>query len=480
MRKSSCINPDYSYPDSKEFPKVLASRYRIEKPLGTGGFARTFLAVDELCLEKPCVIKQFLPPQLSPETYEKAVKLFKQEATILRSLGHHPKIPSLLAFIEEEEGLYLVQELFEGQDLFKEVTQSGPFNERQIHKLLTDLLPVLQFAHEQHVIHRDIKPSNIIRQPNGSLVLIDFGSSLQLGRQVHSNTGTLGYAAPEQLQGKVCHASDLYSLGITCIRLLTGLVPNKGSSDPLFTSPQSKWNWRQLGLTIGPTLSQIFDKLLQTEVNKRFQSASEVIQLLEDHSFQDTVSAEQKDVPKPLRKKQTSTVVANVGGADYRKLHGLLAAHKFQEADLETWRVMLEISNRKAHQGLSIFSLRQFPIEDLLAIDRLWGLLSNGRFGFSVQNQIFKRAGGSEIFDYHIWQEFGQTVGWCDGENWRSYLQLTFNIDAPKGHFPAYFVNLENQQDKSSGGVFNWWRFGFVSLIHRLDEGSKGGQGHRI
>lgn len=477
-----CVNPDCGHFNPADAqvclncgsPLGLVRRYRVEQVLGAGGFAQTFLAIDELCLQKPCVIKQFLPPHHSPDIYQKAEGLFKQEATILATLGKHPQIPSLFAFFEEGERLYIVQEYFEGQDIFKELTQKGTFSEGQILKLLQDLLPVLQYVHEHQVIHRDIKPSNMIRQPNDLIALIDFGSSLRLDHRLRSNSGTPGYAAPEQMQGRVCAASDLYSLGITCLRLLTGLLPSNDGSDPLFKHSKDNWNWHQTGLNVGPVLSHILDKLLQTDTENRFQTASEVLQILRNPDLETIVSLKQKHLSIQSRvthlNTQLSIYTSSKVGIDLRKLQSLLSTQQFKEADHETWKLLLEITNRTEKGRLNVSSLQQCPVRAVRSIDQLWSLLSNGHFGFSVQKRIYEKFGGSIIFDLQPWQSLGEQVGWKNGEDWRAYSQLTFGLEAPLGHLPACFVSVENRRSNPTSSLGDWWRLGFATLMHRLND----------
>jgi serine/threonine protein kinase len=82
----------------------------------------------------------------------------------LEQLGKHPQIPELFAHVEQDNRQYIVQEFIDGQNLAEELAQTGAFAEKEIRRLLGDLLPVLQFIHEGQVIHRDIKPENIIRR----------------------------------------------------------------------------------------------------------------------------------------------------------------------------------------------------------------------------------------------------------------------------------------------------------------------------
>ena len=250
---------------------------------------RAFLAEDVDRLNTRCVIKQFLPMSLAKgnsAALSKATLLFEQEARRLLDLGEqHPQIPTLLAYLEQDKRLYLVQQFIDGQDLWQELQQQGAFNEQQIRELLNDLLPVLQFVHDHQVIHRDIKPTNILkRRLDGKYVLIDFGVSKQLSGtgivNTGTKTGTEGYAAIEQLRGgKAFPASDLYSLGVTCIHLLTA-----AEMDDLYDALEGKWLWqeylRQRGKDVSDQLSQVLEKLLKDYVKERYQSASEVLAAL--------------------------------------------------------------------------------------------------------------------------------------------------------------------------------------------------------
>lgn len=300
---SYCLNPNCSQPQNPASVKfcltcgtklLLKDRYRAIQPLGQGGMGRTFLSVDEHRLKSRCVIKQLLPaPEIqgNSKALKKAVELFEQEALRLLELGEqHPQIPALLAYFEQDKRLYLVQQLIEGQDLWRELEEQGPFNEEQIRQLLNDLLPVLQFIHEHQVIHRDIKPTNIIRRKSlpslskggkADVVLIDFGISKNLSSTgiTHSGTrtGTEGYAPIEQIRnGKAYPSSDIYSLGVTCIYLLTQ-TPLNELFDPLI----GKWRWQtvlqQRGTEVSQKLAYILDKMIKEWVNERYQTAGDVL-----------------------------------------------------------------------------------------------------------------------------------------------------------------------------------------------------------
>jgi formylglycine-generating enzyme required for sulfatase activity len=264
---------------------VLQERYRGIRVIGEGGFGRTFLAVDEQRLDTPCVIKQFLPQQSGSSALKKATELFEQEAIRLKDLGKHPHIPDLLAFFPQEGRLYLIQEFIEGQNLLNELRQKGTFSESEVKKVLIELLHILQFVHDHKIIHRDIKPENIIKSSQtGALFLIDFGVSKEVGSNVLTKlgtiTGTPGYAPPEQFRGMVFPNSDIYSLAVTCIRLLTGYLQRTDGTDPLFDSMNMQWLWKKY-ISVSYDLETVLDKMLQDLPINRFQSATEVLSALQ-------------------------------------------------------------------------------------------------------------------------------------------------------------------------------------------------------
>ncbi len=284
---SYCFNPDCpapANPDAERFclgcgsDLLLQNRFRAIASIARGGFGRTFLAADEsLSPPLPCIVKQFWPQNRSPDALAKAAELFQQEAQHLTELGIHPQIPNIIAYFEQNSQLYLVQELIQGINLVKLVEEEGTFSEAQILHLLDELLPVLNFIHARQIIHRDIKPENIIQKPDKKLVLVDFGAAKVVTNldllQVGTSIGSAEYVAPEQAKGKAVFASDLYSLGVTCLYLLTGISPFD-----LFDVANDRWIWRDY-LTVGASdrLAQILDKLLQPALNRRFQSAEEVM-----------------------------------------------------------------------------------------------------------------------------------------------------------------------------------------------------------
>lgn len=285
---SYCLNSACSKPQNSDDAKfcqscgaklLLGDRYQPIKLIGQGGFGRTFLTIDLInsTASKPrvCVIKQLIASP--PGKTRRSVDLMQQEAEQLAKLGQHPQIPALIDHFESDMAQYLVQEFVEGRNLDEVLAADGVFSEQQIRSLLADLLPVLQFIHSHQVIHRDLKPSNIIRPVQGGrLFLVDFGASKFAPEIIQTQTviGSAGYAAPEQVMGRAEFASDLYSLGVTCIHLLTGLHPFD-----LYSVGEDAWVWRQyLPKPISSELRRVLDKLLQKATRQRYHNATEVLQ----------------------------------------------------------------------------------------------------------------------------------------------------------------------------------------------------------
>jgi WD40 repeat protein len=288
-----CLNPDCKQPqnaDDVEFCQtcgarltpLLRGRYRVVQPIGQGGFGKTLLALDEDRLNSRCVIKQFSPQVQGTKSLEKAIQLFEQEAVRLHELGEHPQIPTLLAYFEHEQRLYLVQQFIEGPTLLQELIQQGPFSEYRIRELLAGVLPILKFVHDHQVIHRDITPANIIRRKSDNrLVLIDFGVakllSTETSAQPGTKIGTEGYAPIEQLRsGKAYPASDLYSLAATCVFLMTQTRP-----EDLYDPLRGQWMWReklqQRGGKVSDAIGHILDTMLKDLVSERYSSADAVM-----------------------------------------------------------------------------------------------------------------------------------------------------------------------------------------------------------
>ena len=298
---------------AKDDDTILGMRYRIIRQLGQGGFGRTYLAEDLNRFCEHCVLKEFVPQVSSTESLEKAEELFQREAGVLYQL-QHPQIPRFRELLrveaESQAKLYLVQDYIPGstyRDLLKERQQQGrPFTETEGLTLLRQLLPVLQYLHGIGVIHRDIAPDNLILRETDSLpVLIDFGvvkevvTRLQFDPEAPQATtvGKFGYAPSEQMQaGNAYPSSDLYSLAVTAIVLLTGREPQQ-----LYDDRNSVWRWQQW-VHVSPHLDQVLNRALSYRPGDRYQNVRAMVQALQGESASAAAAATTTFLRLPLRR----------------------------------------------------------------------------------------------------------------------------------------------------------------------------------
>jgi len=285
--------------------KVLDGRYKLIKALGAGGFGRTYVARDMRRPGTPtCVVKHLQPASTDPNFVREARRLFNTEAETLEKLGNHAQIPQLLAYFEEDQQFYLVQEFIEGRSLHDEIVSKGSGNEQSLSEveviaMLRDVLNILDFVHSEGVIHRDLKPDNIIRRAkDGKLVLIDFGAvkaiqegnpELQNGESRFTVTiGTPGYMPSEQSMGRPNFTSDIYGLGMIAIKALTGLEPTDIPTDPL--TGELIWRDRAKVTNLNGTLcgeikisnglAIVLTRMVRYQYAQRYQSAKEALQAL--------------------------------------------------------------------------------------------------------------------------------------------------------------------------------------------------------
>lgn len=226
-------------------------RYAVIRVLGEGSQAATFEAVDKRG-GALVAIKRF---RVRGASSWKEVELAEREARVLAALSEvggvsrgksgaafaesgapsqrpmPSNLPRYVEHFEEDGELYLVTELIEGESLLALRKRGARFSEADVTRLLRDGSLALEFLHGRSppVIHRDIKPSNVLRRPDGSFALIDFGSVRDCLKPEGGSTvvGTFGYMAPEQFQGRAMPTSDVYALGATALSMLTGQEPEK-------------------------------------------------------------------------------------------------------------------------------------------------------------------------------------------------------------------------------------------------------------
>lgn len=268
----------------------LAGRYQIIEQLGEGGFAETYLALDTyLPDDYRCVVKKLKVPTSDNARQYTAKRLFGQEAAALHQLGDHPQIPKLLAYFQQGEESYLIEEYIEGHSLSRELQPGKKWETWSVLQLLQDLLTILIYVHHHQggYIHRDIKPSNIIRrQADQKLVLIDFGSVKAVSEQDSLDNamdqtvvvGTIGYMPTEQLQGTPRRSSDLYAVGMLALYAFTGMNP---AFEAFSEDPQTgTLKWRDYA-NVSSDLAEILDRMISNDLSQRYSSAMEALNAIQ-------------------------------------------------------------------------------------------------------------------------------------------------------------------------------------------------------
>jgi serine/threonine protein kinase len=313
--------------------KLLDGRYRVLQVLGGGGFGQTYIAQDTHRPGFPkCVVKHLKPVTHNPEFLQTSRRLFTSEAETLEELGHHDQIPRLLAYFEDKQEFFLVQEFIEGYALTAELFPNQPWREDQVIQLLQQILGILEFIHSHKVIHRDIKPENIIRrQQDGKLVLIDFGAVKQVQTQLlsapgHIETtiaiGTPGYMSTEQGRGKPRPNSDIYSLGIISIQALTGLHPRQLEED----QDTGEIVWQHLA-NVSSGLASVLSKMVLHHFRERYQSATEVLEELGQIDTVANSTFTQVQLPPTQIYSQNATVYSTectLSATQYQRLEKML------------------------------------------------------------------------------------------------------------------------------------------------------------
>jgi hypothetical protein len=205
-------------------------KYEIEQVLGRGGMAVVYKGHDP-ALNRPVAIK-VMDPAVQAEPG--AVERFRREAILAANLEHPHIMP--VYDVREDAGLwYLAMRYVPGETLRDVLNREGPLPPARIAAILKPIASALDYAHSHGVTHRDIKPGNILVEPNGNVVLTDFGIA-RSGGDVHLTRagqvlGTADYLAPEQVRGEEASpASDLYSLGVLLYEMLTGRTPFEGET----------------------------------------------------------------------------------------------------------------------------------------------------------------------------------------------------------------------------------------------------------
>src|SRR3954471_4591624 len=207
-------------------------KYQIESLVGRGGMAAVYRAHDTV-LNRSVAIK-VLDPSLAIDP--KAVERFKREAVTAANL-EHPSIVRVFDVQQEGNLYYIAMRFVQGTTLREILRDNGPLPLDAIVNIVKPVASALHYAHQSGVIHRDVKPGNILVEPDGTVLLTDFGIARAADNSQSALTatgqvmGTADYLAPEQITGRPAgQRSDVYSLGVVLYEMLTGVTPFAGET----------------------------------------------------------------------------------------------------------------------------------------------------------------------------------------------------------------------------------------------------------
>ncbi len=256
--------------------RLIANRYRLLSPLGSGGMGTVWRAEDVVLGREVAVKEVTFPHGLSDEDREVLRERTRREARAAARLDH-PSAVTVFDVVEEGDAPYLVMELVEARTLSQVVRSDGPLSPQRTAQVGLALLGALETAHAQGIVHRDVKPGNVLLCPDegsspGRVVLTDFGIASSPGDSSITSTGLLlgspSYIAPERARGlPPGPASDLWSLGATLFTAVEGRPPYDGG-EPLLTVTAVVTGEHAPFVAAGP-LARVIEGLLTREPEHR-------------------------------------------------------------------------------------------------------------------------------------------------------------------------------------------------------------------
>ncbi|TMI11147.1 MAG: cyclic nucleotide-binding domain-containing protein [Betaproteobacteria bacterium] len=252
-------------------PKEQLGKYPILREIGSGATSRVYLARDPFA-DREVAIKVFLfDSHADPHSERMLHKAFVAEASLAGKLNH-PHIVDILDAVVEPDHSYLVMEYVPGKTLEAHADVSTLLPLNKVVEIIFKCIRALEYAFQHGVIHRDIKPGNILLSQYGETKVGDFGASFQqrLGHETTQITGvgSPAYMSPEQVRMEaLTHQTDIYSLGVTMYRLLTGRLPYQASTQAALTyailnavPPHPA--------TLRPDLPALLDQIVMKAINK--------------------------------------------------------------------------------------------------------------------------------------------------------------------------------------------------------------------
>lgn len=317
--------------------EVLQGRYQIVKVVGKGGMSTVYQARD-LNNQNLLAIKDV--ERSGREDNQVVEQSLAGEGRMLKQLSN-PHLPKIYDIIENAENFMLVMDFIEGESLDKVIAREGAQSIDRVYYWGMQICEVFDYLHNQPkpIIYRDMKPANLILKPDGTLMMIDFGTARTqkddiVMAQDTTCIGTAGFAAPEQYggSGQSTARTDIFCLGATLYNMVTGHSP---SERPVGILPLEQWN----PALAGTPIADIIYKCTRNDPNERYQTAMELYQdlhLASTGAFQNSSKPKSGPLSGGLRKvewqKQSFSGTGMISGALAGKLQkGKTGTTAFQQ-----------------------------------------------------------------------------------------------------------------------------------------------------
>ncbi|NEQ41712.1 MAG: tetratricopeptide repeat protein [Okeania sp. SIO3I5] len=290
--------------------KIVDKRYCFIQPINTSILGQTYLAADTHRPGSPqCVVREIRLANFTSENQGIILSLFQAKVENIFSLSQHEGLPNLLAYFEENNNIYLVEDYIVGLFLSEELAGGKSLLEFEVIKILKEILEILVFIHNQGETHGKIKPGNLVRRIlDGKLFLVNFGLEREVQRILElneepltseypnqNNSDSLVYIPLAKNQQEIDKKNDIYALGIVAIQALTGLSPQDLlQQKQVDNTPGIEIPWQNLQVC-SLELSDIIDKMVSSQGEQGYESATEVLAELSKIS----VSSEFDTISKP-------------------------------------------------------------------------------------------------------------------------------------------------------------------------------------
>lgn len=427
-----------------EIGSLVDGKYKILSEIGHGGMSVVYMAINEKA-NKTWAIKEVRKDGVLD--FEAVRQGLIVETDLLKKL-RHPNLPSIIDVIENSDNFLIVMDYIEGNSLSTALEEYGAQTQEDVIEWALQLCDVLGYLHsrEPAIIYRDMKPANIMLKPDGTVMLIDFGTAREYkARNIADTTclGTIGYAAPEQFggMGQTDARTDIYCLGATLYHLVTGCNP---SEPPYEIKPI-----REINPALSGGLERIITKCVQRNPDDRYQSCAELMYALEH--FEEIDDRYRRRQKRKLGAFAASAVLA-VGFA----VTGAVLGHMALLRATDNYQSLMEEAAKTADYGEKISLYRE-------------GIAVPNKAGDSEAYlqliQIFKEDGKFDTDEQEILVKEiknHQTELKADAEN---YVEVCFETAKLYWYYYSYGDGSDNQVTRMKSAV-EW----FTDVINNAPE----------